>query len=324
MNEAKLREILLKYERIRDNAKFNLEVRKNKIYKKIPRIKEIDDKIFQIGLSLSKAVLMSPEKREEIIQKAKIEMNKLKKEKNHILTTNNIPLDYLEIKYKCEKCKDTGFIKNGIKCDCLKQELINNAYKISNLSKMVEKENFNHFDINLFSDKKSDDEEISPRENMWHIYSICENFILNFDENNDENLLFYGNTGLGKTFMCSCIAKELLDKGKIVIYKTAYDLIEVAKSYKFEKQFSSTDKENYKILFECDLLIIDDLGTEIINTFSTSEIFNIINSRLIENKKTIISTNLSPAQIASTYTERIFSRLISYFRMLRFIGEDIR
>ncbi|MCT4508214.1 MAG: ATP-binding protein [Tepidibacter sp.] len=324
MNDDKLRDIFIKYEHSRDNSKLDLEARKNKIYNKIPQIKEIDDKIFQIGLSLSKAVLMSDGDRQEIIDKSKIEMENLKKQKEAILAQNKIPLDYLQMHYNCDKCKDKGFTKDGSQCECFKQELIKNAYKISNFSKLIEKENFDTFDINLFRDEKIYAEGISQRENMLSIYSACESFTLDFNKDNEENLLFYGSTGVGKTFMCSCIAKKLLDKGYTVLYETSYNIIELLQNYRFEKNHTYEDKRNYRLLFECDLLIIDDLGSEMTNTFTISELFNIINSRLIDSKKTIISTNLSPMEIANTYTDRIFSRISSHYTFLKFIGEDLR
>ncbi|CAH2215373.1 ATP-binding protein [Tepidibacter aestuarii] len=324
MNDDKLREVFIKYENNRDKAKLDLEMRKNKVYNKIPQMKDIDDKIFQIGLSLSKSVLMNENDRESIVQKCKTEMDNLKKQKEDLLNQYNIPSDYLQIHYKCNNCKDKGFTSDGSKCECLKQELIRDAYKISNFSKLIEKENFNTFDMNIFSEEKIDSEGISQKENMLNIYSLCESFTLNFNQDNGENLLFYGQTGVGKTFMCSCIAKRLLDKGYSVLYETSYNVVELLQSYRFEKNHTYEDKRNYKLLFECDLLIIDDLGTEMTNSFSISEMFNIINSRLINGKKTIVSTNLSPIQIANTYTDRIFSRISSHYRFLKFIGEDLR
>ncbi|MEJ8552758.1 ATP-binding protein [Tepidibacter sp. Z1-5] len=324
MNNDKLREIFVKYENNRDKAKLDLEMRKNKVYNKIPKMKDIDDKIFQIGLSLSKSLLMNQDDQEKIVEKTRIEMDNLKKQKQDLLTQYNIPSDYLQMQYKCNHCKDKGFRPDGSKCECLKQELIKDAYKISNFSKLIEKQNFDTFDMNIYSDIKINSDEISQKENMLNIYSLCESFTLNFSKDNGENLLFHGQTGVGKTFMCSCIAKKILDKGYTVLYETSYNIVEIFKNYKFEKNYTSTDKQNYKLLFESDLLIIDDLGSEMTNSFTISELFNIINSRLIDGKKTIISTNLSPVQMANNYTERIWSRIASHYRFLRFIGEDLR
>ena len=138
---------------------------------------------------------------------------------------------------------------------------------------------------------------------------------------NEDNLLFCGETGTGKTFLANCIAKSLLDKEKIVIYQTAFKLLEILEEIRFR---DSDNKEKYNLLFETDLLIIDDLGTEMTNTFTNSELFNIINSRLLSNKKTIISTNLSPMEIMDRYDDRIFSRLFSKFTVLHFFGKDLR
>lgn len=148
--------------------------------------------------------------------------------------------------------------------------------------------------------------------------------IQNFTKENEENLLFYGDTGLGKTFMSNCIAKALLDKGFTVIYQTSFKMFEIIEEYKFHNINNSISKENYNNLFECDLLIIDDLGTELTNTFTVSELFMILNTRLLNKKKTIISTNFSLSKLAETYTERISSRIFDKFTLVKFVGKDLR
>lgn len=324
MKDSKLREILLKYERRRDNDEFALQNRKKEVYDKIPKIKEIDEEISKAGLKLAKAVLLDPKKREQVVNESKSTMENLKKEKEELLNQYGIPLDYLDIKYFCNSCKDKGFLSSGEKCNCLKQEIINEAYKMSNLDRILNKENFSNFDISIFSSEKSESSNISPRENILNILSICEKFVLDFEKDNEENLIFHGTTGLGKTFMCNCIAKELLDKGYVVIYQTSFKILDIIENYKFRKGNDIISEENYKNLFECDLLIIDDLGTEVTNSFTNSEIFNIVNSRLVEGKKTIISTNLSPMEIGKIYTQRTLSRILDSFRIVKFIGNDLR
>lgn len=324
MNDSKLRQILLKYERRRDNNDYALQRRKQEVYDKIPEIKKIDEEISKTGLKLTRAVLLDPKKREQLVLESKNNMDSLKKQKEEILSQYEIPLEYLELKYYCDSCKDKGFLSNGEKCNCLKQEIINEAYKMSNLDRLLNKENFSNFDISIFSNAKSENSTISPRENILTILSICENFVLQFENDNEENLLFYGTTGLGKTFMCNCIAKELLDKGFVVIYQTSFKILDILESYKFKKGNDIINEENYKNLFECDLLIIDDLGTEVTNSFTNSELFNIVNSRLVEGKKTIISTNLSPMEIGKVYTQRTLSRILDSFRVIKFVGNDLR
>lgn len=325
MNNNIINEILREYEKKRDKALYEQKLRQNEVYSKIPRLKEIDKLISKTGLMISKAIINNPQDYNYKIEEIKNKLEELKREKAILLTENNIPLEYLDINYECNKCKDTGFLKDGSKCSCFKQALINRAYKMSNLEHILHKENFQTFDINIFSDKPFENEKITPRENMQNILSICEGFVFNFDEDNEENLLFYGTTGLGKTFMCNCIAKALLDKGKIVIYQTAFKILEIIEEYRFRRNSNKDEyKLDYELLFDADLLIIDDLGTELVNTFTNTEIFNIVNSRLIKGNKTIISTNLSPMEISNTYTDRIFSRILSKFTPIRFFGPDLR
>ena len=165
---------------------------------------------------------------------------------------------------------------------------------------------------------------MTPRENMLDILGISEEFINNFDKNNGDNLLFYGTTGLGKTFLCNCIAKSLLDKNKIVIYQTAFTILDILEERRFGKGDKEMSNYQYELLFDADLLIIDDLGTEVSNTFTNAEIFNIVNTRLLRSKKTIISTNLTPKEISDTYTDRVFSRIFDKFNPLKFYGNDLR
>ncbi|GAA3641910.1 ATP-binding protein [Asaccharospora irregularis] len=325
MNESKIRDILLKYEKRRDNNELCLENRKKEVYERIPEIQNIENKIAKIGLRLTKAVLLDPKSREEIVLKSKDEIAELNLTKSTLLNNYGFPDDYLEMKFTCENCQDKGFLPSGEKCNCLKQEIINEAYKMSNLDKVLSQENFSNFNLDIFSPNKSNNNGISPRENMLNTLSICEKFVFDFDVDNSENLLFYGSTGVGKTYMCNCIAKDLLDKGYVVIYQTSFKILEIIEDYKFRRDDNSkASNENYKNLFECDLLIIDDLGTELNNSFTSGEIFNIVNTRLISGKKIIISTNLSPSQIGKTYTQRTLSRILDKFRVIEFIGNDLR
>ena len=321
MKDKFMRDILLEYERKRDANKKRREDRIADIYRRVPEIKLIDDEIKKVGLSLSRALINDPENSHKHLEKLKNKLKQLSQDKAFLLTENNIPLEYLDEEYHCNMCKDTGFISNGEKCNCFKQQIINHTYSMSNIKNILEKENFQTFDINLFSNEAFEDQVNTPRENMMYILNVCEGFVFNFEHENEENLLFYGPTGLGKTFLANCIAKSLLDKGKMVIYQTAFKIFELLEEIRFH---NTKDREESSLLFEADLLIIDDLGTELTNTFTNSELFNIINSRLLANKKTIISTNLTPKEIIDRYDDRISSRLFSKFTMLKFYGKDLR
>ncbi len=319
-----IKKILLDYEKRRDTAQKELEYRQGEVYSIIPRLKEIDDEMAKIGFKLSRSILKNPNNYENEITKIREHTEKLKQEKAILLTENNIPLSFLEIHYTCSICQDTGFIKEGHKCQCFKQKLIDKAYAMSNISHLLSQENFQTFNSDIFSDEKFEDEKLTPKENILNIVSIVEGFVNNFEQSSGENILFYGSTGLGKTFLCNCISKALLDKGRIVVYQTAFKILEILEEYKFSRNKTPELKLSYELLFDCDLLIIDDLGTELTNSFTTTEIFNIINSRIIQNKKTIISTNLSPAEIIEIYGDRISSRIFGKFNLLRFYGPDLR
>lgn len=233
--------------------------------------------------------------------------------------------------YDCKVCKDTGFFtdKSGKSklCNCIKQKMFDIDFNKSNIGNL-KKENFDNFDINLYSDEVSEEKynaKVSPRQNILNIKEIAFNFINGFDNPEEKNLLFTGNTGLGKTFLSNCIAKEILSMGKTVLYQTAPIMLDNIIDFRFGK---SDFTEVYNNIINVDLLIIDDLGAEALNSFKLSELFNIINSRLLfQNNhitKTIISTNLNMNNLLDTYSERIFSRLVSYYNVCRFFGEDIR
>jgi len=313
--------IMREYDKKRGTARIKRDQRITEIYSRIPRVKDIDNEIRKIGLSISKGIINNQGNPEELIKTLKTKLEALKQEKAFLMTEHNIPIQYLEDEYLCHHCKDTGFVAGGKKCSCFKQQLINIAYSMSNLDGILKKENFKTFNINYFSNDTFQDHEITPRDNMLEILQVCEGFVINFDNKKEENLLFYGPTGLGKTFLANCIAKALLDRGKIVIYQTAFKIFEILEEIRFH---NNGDKVKYNLLFSADLLIIDDLGTEVTNSFTNSELFNIVNSRILSGKKTIISTNLAPKDFGMRYDDRIASRLFSRYTVLKFYGKDLR
>jgi DNA replication protein DnaC len=189
---------------------------------------------------------------------------------------------------------------------------------------VLKKENFDTFDMNFYSTQKDRRLGISPRENMQSIVTTCKDFIAQFDTH-ARNLLFYGDTGVGKTFLTNCIARELLDTSHTVIYLTAFHLVDILQTNTFGQDDLDDSGENmFDYILDCDLLIIDDLGTELNNSFVTSQLFLCINERLISRKSTIISTNLSLDELQNEYSERIFSRLVSNYEIMLILGDDIR
>lgn len=310
-------ELMDMYEKIRTDENRKLMKRREEIKNKYPEILELDTTIQKLCLNLSMAALRGITDQNEL-NNIKEEITDLRAKKYEMLVSHGYNPDYLNLHYNCSKCKDTGFI--GIdKCSCFKSKLIKLYYKDSDLEEAVKTNNFKNFNINLYSNHKLNDERYTPRKNIEDILEyITGEYLPNF-KNSNTNLLFYGNSGTGKTFLSWCIAKELLDKGFLVVYKTSDDLLRALKDIKFN---NDTDLEN--LLINCDLLIIDDLGSEQITDFSSTELFTLINKKILKNKKMLISTNLSLPLISKRYSERISSRIIGEFKLFKFFAEDIR
>lgn len=309
------------YEALRDKHKKELEHRKATLYAKIPRLQAIEEELVKLSIDITKAILGSKGQQQELLDVLHKKQMDLKMERVELLSENKYPRDYLEMRYQCKNCKDTGYIDTK-KCSCLVQREIEYLYKQSNMSSSFNKENFDMFRLDLYSNE-AEEGKVSPRENMKNIYMSCINYVRNFDAH-DKNLFFIGKPGLGKTFLCNSIAKDLLDAGKSVIYQSSPDLIDTIRKYKFDFDKEDENAPYLEELYNCDLLIIDDLGTELSTQFSNLAIYNILNRRLLNNKKIIISTNLNTDELMSTYSERIYSRILGNFGMYKFFGDDIR
>ncbi|BCZ49417.1 DNA replication protein DnaC [Clostridium gelidum] len=310
-------EILKIYDKLREDEARALKLRKTEISKEYPQIIDLDNKIQKLSLQMAVSVLKS-NNGEKTLNNFKEDITDLRIKKCEMLVERGYDPEYLNLHYHCNNCKDTGFISN-VKCNCYKQKLIKLYYKNSELENAIKANNFNNFDLDLFSNHKLGDEKFSPRKNMENnLEYILKDYIPNFSKL-DINLLFYGNPGSGKTYLSYCISKAILDKGYLVIYKTSDELIKNLRDIRF-----NNDSALESLLLDCDLLIIDDLGAEHLNEFSITELFNIINKRILTNKKMLISTNLILPGITKQYSERIASRLIGEFKLCKFYSEDIR
>lgn len=311
-------EILRKYEKDRSAAEHEMTNRKRLIYSQIPEIEAIDREIASTGSKISKIFFEDADKRKSLNDLENRVMS-LRERKKQLLQGAGYSPRYLNQLYTCPDCKDTGYIGSK-RCHCFSRMLVEKYYELSNIGSLVKKQNFGTFNIKVFSDEIPAGEKISPRMNMQKMLAgIVEKTHLIGEE--PVNMLFYGESGLGKTFLCSCIAKEVMDRGKTVLYMTAMQLFEVLGDY-YNRRVG--DSERVDMLKNTDLLIIDDVGTETINSFTNSELFNIVNSRLIGEKSTVISTNLKPKELKTVYSERFVSRIIGHYNMYRFFGKDIR
>ncbi|HPU63895.1 MAG TPA: ATP-binding protein [Mobilitalea sp.] len=314
--------ILREYEERRLKNKYELDKRIEEVYKAIPRIKELEEQIITLSAESGRQALFGNTEALENLRKTTAQIKEMQRK---LLVENGYPEDYLDMRYHCAKCRDTGFIDSE-KCSCFKQAIADAIYMGSSIKSVLERENFRTFSFKYYSDDYIDETTgLSPLSNMQKIVASCKSFIRHFDEKH-ENLLFIGNTGVGKTFLANCIAKELLDRGYTVIYLTAFRLFDILEKYKFgkEEEDSLIASDQFDYILDCDLLIIDDLGTELNNSFTTSQLYHIINERLLRQKSTIISTNLSLDNLLTIYSERIYSRIISNYSIRRIIGDDIR
>lgn len=329
MSDLVLKQLLKEYEKKRFIADTNFEYKKSSLYRDYPKLEELNSKLNNYAIMLSKMIL---ENNIEEYNKLKEEFEKLKNEKDNIIQSLNLPDDFFTPNYECKLCNDTGYVldenNKTVLCSCIKQKLFNIKYNSSNIGDL-NKENFSTFDVSLYSTEINPDKfkaNISPRTNIENIKKIADNFISNFDNPEEKNLLFIGNTGLGKTFFSNCIANELLKADKTILYQSASSMLDSIIDYKFGKENSSDNIYNNTL--SVDLLIIDDLGTENINALKFAELFNIINTRLLNQNnhitKTIISTNLNIDNLFKNYDERIVSRLVGYYNICRFFGDDIR
>lgn len=329
MNTYILNELLKNYELKRLSSIRDAENRKKELYLSNPKLQELDNKLSEISINTAKLILKSNSK--ESLEILKKDIENIKKEKLEILKSLNISEDYLLPKYDCKYCQDTGYVfenGNSTMCNCLKQEIYNLEYNQKNINN-IDNQTFNNFNINLYSDKieeKKYNSNISPRENIIDIKKASEYFIENFENDETKNLLFTGGTGLGKTFLSNCIVNELLKQGKTVMYQTAPVMLENLISDLFAKPENQTGIS--KNLLTVDLLVIDDLGTETMNSMKFTELYKIINTRLLNQNgkslKTIISTNLDLRGLFQTYDERLVSRFVGYYDIYRFYGDDIR
>ena len=318
LNNAQYDEILRGYDAKQLKTQHILETRINEVYEKAPEIKAIDDAIAECSVASAKRLLDGDT---NALQQLKAQIAAYRAQKKKLLTDLGYPENYFEPVYTCPDCKDTGYINNK-RCHCFTQQAIDMVYTQSNMKEVLARENFSTFSFDYYSDA-----EVNPATGLSSLataqnaYQKCREFIENFDTS-FSNLLFQGNTGIGKTFFSNCIAKELLDSGHSVIYFTAFQLFDILSKGVFEKDAEALLA--HQNIFDCDLLIIDDLGTELANSFTTSQLFLCLNERILRKKSTIISTNLNLAQIRDMYSERVLSRISNSYTIIKLFGDDIR
>ena len=288
------------------------EIRKKQFYKKFKRAKDIELQLSRTAIDSAKAILSGASAKEKLTE-LKNKNLALQKELETLLITANLPLDYLNIKYKCADCKDMGYV-DGVMCDCLKSLIKKITYKNLNKLSPLSLSTFEAFNTDLYPDKNSAD-GVNVKSHMEKIFNFCKNYANTFNKNS-ENLFLQGATGLGKTHLSLAIANSAINSGYNVIYTSTPNILSKLEKEHFSHNFQ--DEETEKHLIGCDLLILDDMGTEFQTSFSSAMIYNIINSRIMFQKPTIISTNLSVKEIQSAYSKRLVSRIMGNYKRLFF------
>ena len=314
LTNSQYNQIMRSYEHVQSLHRAEQRLRITEVYEKIPELKELDNRISGSALKRYRAYVSGDEK---AIDDFESEINAVRKERAELLKSAGYPEDYTELVYDCPLCKDTGYLESGEKCSCLKDKERKLLYAQSNLDRILAKENFDTLSYDYYDDEKVLD-------NLGMTQKAYMTKIIDFCKNAEGNILFTGSTGTGKTFLSNCIADKKIKEGKSVIYLTAIELFDIVGKVKMEKSEDPAVRSIYERIFDCDLLIIDDLGSELINTMTNSSLFYILNNRLTSGKTTIISTNLKLSTMRDIYSERVTSRIRLEFDIIPVYGDDIR
>ena len=297
-----------KYQRARQSA----DMRAEEIYLIIPRVREIDRALSRTAMEIMSAVTSGKESADEALTRVKAKNLTLMEERGKLLKAAGYPENYTDVKYECEKCGDTGYVDEKM-CECMKRELVMAGYESSGLGRLIAKQSFENFSLDYYKTGGAN------YQMMERFYNSLSTFAQNFSADTYMNFLLMGGTGLGKTHLSTAVAKTVIEKGFDVLYISAIDMFGA-----FEQKQFGNGEDNTHRYFECDLLIIDDLGTELTNQFTVSCLYNVINSRINSNKSTFINTNFSKKEIEAKYAERITSRLFGEYYPIAFMGVDIR
>lgn len=317
-----MRQALARFDEDKQRRAENFRARERAVYTKCPRIEEIDRELSHTMAKIIASGLRRGTDPRPAIDALREENLNLQQEKRLLLTQMGLPGDYLEEKPACPRCNDTGFLGSEV-CSCLRSYYVREQNK--ELSGLLDlgSQSFETFDFDYYSPLPDSELGISPRANMERVYDVCQDYAHEFSPKSG-NLLLSGGTGLGKTFLSASIARVVSASGHSVVYDTAGHIFSLFEAQKFGRETDEETDGAVSRALGCDLLILDDLGTELMTSFVQSAIYQIVNTRLITGKKTVISTNLRPDEIGRRYGAPVLSRLQGEYQLLLFFGEDIR
>lgn len=298
-----------------------LAARRAEVEERVPRVAEIDARLRRTLLDVARATFRGGDPTEEI-NALRDENLALQAERERLLAAAGYPADVLEDKPACPKCGDRGWVGTNM-CDCLK--ILCAQEQIKELSKLLDlgEQSFQNFRLDYYSTEMDPAMGISPRENMTRVLEICRNYAQKFGKFYFDNLFLFGKPGLGKTFLSACIARVVSENGFSVVYDTAGNVFSAFEERKFSRDDEEAREETNRYL-NCDLLILDDLGSELTTALTQATLYTLINTRLVAGRRTVISSNLSMEEVHRRYSPQIASRLTGEFRTLPFVGEDIR
>lgn len=300
-----------KYRKAQDDS----DRRRSELWGKIDGLYAIDKELSMTGLRIMDAAMSGENDVEDRIAKIKSDNEKLLRERALLLRAYGYPEDYADVRYECDKCADSGYV-DGHMCDCMKRALVLAGYESSGISELMKTQSFDNFSLDYYKQSAKNFDMMSKS------FDRVKAFAENFTADSYSNFIFIGGTGLGKTHLSTAVAKAVIDKCFDVLYVTSTGMIADFEQKKFggaEKDLVDTSR-----YYSSDLLIIDDLGTEMSTQFSISCIYEIINARIISRKSTIISTNLGSDELNKRYWDRITSRIFGEYQPILFVGTDVR
>jgi len=282
----------------------------------IPGLSEINRELSNTGLLIMAAIMKGSDGLQDELDKIEKDNQALIEKKKNMIEAAGYPADYCDVRYECEECNDTGYTE-GKMCRCMRTALVLAGYESSGIANLLREQSFESFSLDYYKNNKN------TYENMSRVLSETKAFATKFKGKNSGNLAFFGGTGLGKTHLSSAVARTLIDNGYDVMYTTAIGMMS---DFEYQRFGTTAAPETSPVsrYFDCDLLIIDDLGTEISNQFSITTIYNVIDTRLKTGKSILISTNLTPDEMRKRYWDRITSRIFGEFHALLFTGIDVR
>ena len=320
LTNSQYNEVMRDYEQQQLKNRYEQQRRVEEVYERVPQIRQLDQEIRTRGAACARQALQGDEAAKYQFRQR---LQDLREQKQVLLAAAGYPPDYMEMRYRCPRCRDTGYAQ-GRKCQCFEQARSRILYDQSNIRQVLMQENFSMLSYEWYDDEKTIGQlGMTELAYMRMVIRNCQEFAEEFP-GKGKNLLFTGSTGVGKTFLTNCIAKALIDRYISVIYFTSQDLFELLSRYKFGRDSQEEAEDGYRHILDCEMLILDDLGTEVNNTFVSSQLFYCINERINRQKGTIISTNLSIGMLRDAYSDRVAPRITSHYAAVPLYGGDIR